>query len=398
MEIRQHVTPRMKKMEDLNDSAFRSLFAEVCLKAFGHALETPLPEADAKILSSLILEKTGLVVGAKTLRNYSRYVHGRQARRRENPSVATLDTLSRFILDAPYSDEANRKNKEGHFPYWFRYRGGLPPTRQQIRSRQRSGKAGWILGACLLVIIFIVMLISRNPASKAVIENFNTEDSDSLQFHGWKLYDADNAWWNKRDAIPGFLTLYTLTGDNWQDDTHPSGIRNLLIHQIAVKDFSAELHLSEFQPSVNWQQAGLLLSEDSTFSGKVVRLSISYNDFFGGYKKSPEIFLQAVSSAQSGRQSRPEEIAHVPIFTLDQDDSALIHRNLRFTTLKIEKKGATFRFLFSSGPIEAFAFKEVVSGDFDFQPHYVGIFAIQGFSQTENPMPVRIQSFKLLPL
>lgn len=385
-------------MEDFNDSAFRKLFAEVCLKAFGHTLRSPLPEAEAKILSNFILEKTGLVVGAKSLRNYSLYVYGGEARRRENPSVATLDTLARFVLDAPYSDEVSRKRNEGHFPYWFQYRGGIPPTLQEVLPPGRIGKAWWIAGTCLIAILILVLIIFSNGGTQVVVENFSLETRDSLAYHGWKVSDKDNAWWKECDATPGFLTLFTLTGDNWQDATHQSGIRDLLVHKIAVKDFSVELHLSEFQPRVNWQQAGLLLSQDSTFSGKVVRFSISYNDFFGGYQKSPEIYLQAVSSVQSSSNSRPEEIAHFPIFTLDQDDSALIRRNLRFTTLKIEKIGSRFRFLFSSGPVEAFAYKEVVSGDFDFRPRYVGIFAIQGFSETENPMPVKIQSFRLLPL
>src|SRR5882757_4435341 len=102
--------------------AFVHLFKEACLKSYGYPLENPLTETESKLLHNEIFDRTGLVVGWKSLKNYSFFVLSDFPDKQENPSVATLDTLSRYVLDAPETTEAERKEKEGHYPYWYRYR------------------------------------------------------------------------------------------------------------------------------------------------------------------------------------------------------------------------------------------------------------------------------------
>src|SRR5258705_477096 len=98
-------------MKDLNDTIFRQLFKDACEKCFGHSLTGSLSEADSKLLSNKILEQTGLVIGVKSMKNYSQYLLHEKIKD-ENPSIATLDTLARYVLDAPYTDEIKRKENE----------------------------------------------------------------------------------------------------------------------------------------------------------------------------------------------------------------------------------------------------------------------------------------------
>src|SRR4051812_19342184 len=102
-------------MKDLDARAFIQLFEEACEKCFGHSLTAVLSESESKLFSNQLLEKTGLFNGAKSLKNYSIYVLNRDSKS-ENPSTATLDTLARYLLGAPYTDEARRKESENHFP------------------------------------------------------------------------------------------------------------------------------------------------------------------------------------------------------------------------------------------------------------------------------------------
>src|SRR5690348_13058119 len=109
-------------MKDLDHRAFISLFKDACEKCFGHPLAEMLSETESKQLSNQLMEKTGLVIGPKSIKNYSAFVISPSEAKSENPSVATLDTFARYVLEAPYTDEAKRKDNENHYPYWFEYR------------------------------------------------------------------------------------------------------------------------------------------------------------------------------------------------------------------------------------------------------------------------------------
>src|SRR4051812_12274163 len=107
-------------MNSLDFSVFVNLFRQACMKCFGHPLEEPLSETESKLLYNKIFGQTGLTIGWKSLKNYSIFVFA-GSDKQENPSTATLDTLARYVLDAPYTTETERKEKEPHFPYWYRY-------------------------------------------------------------------------------------------------------------------------------------------------------------------------------------------------------------------------------------------------------------------------------------
>jgi hypothetical protein len=384
-------------MNELDKSIFIKLFSEAYLKCFGYPLSSFLTETDSKVLSNKIFESTGLVIGAKSIKNYSFFVlNSKSKSKKENPSVATLDTLARYVLEAPYTDEIKRKDKEGHYPYWFQYRtrfsDGIPyPAKARVNFKK-------IVFICSVVVIglagyFLLKSFVIRNHNEVFNDNFNSVSDDSLKINGWIVKSKDLTWWNRRNEKPGHITLFTLKGDNWAESENPALIKNLLMRRINSDCFTVEVHLTDFYPHENWQQAGILLSEDSTFTGKMIRLSISYNDFFGGYKRPPEIIIQAVSSSQTGVQSKPEEIAHFIINTIEPGQEKLVEKNLSHAALKIEKRNSHFRFLYTTSPEESFAFKEVVSGDLNIRTGYVSIFAIQGWAKTVNTIPVYFDSF-----
>jgi len=309
-----------------------------------------------------------------------------------------LDTLARYVLDAPYTNEVQRKDYESHYPYWFQYRNRFSGIVPKPKTIHLNWKRTAIISFIILIIIiglYEIKTLTQNDKNEYFKDNFNSVSGDSLVSRGWIIKSADTTWWNRRNEKPGHLTLYTLRGDNWALGENPAGIKNLLLRRVTSDCFMVEIHLTNFIPKQNWQQAGLLISEDSTFTGKMIRLSISYNDFFGGFVKPPEIIIQAISSSESGLRSKPEEIAHLSLFNLEPGNKNLVENNLAKSALKIEKKGNHFRFLYSTAPMESFTFKEVVSGDFNIQPKYISIFSIQGWAVNANYIPAYFDSFSL---
>src|ERR1700749_4096572 len=96
-------------MNRSDNLAFAALFREAYLKSFGQALENPVSETESKLLCNQVLDQTGLSIGWKSVKNYSFFIIDSKTAKSENPSVATLDTLARYVLKAPYTNEIKRK-------------------------------------------------------------------------------------------------------------------------------------------------------------------------------------------------------------------------------------------------------------------------------------------------
>ena len=134
--------------------------------------------------------------------------------------------------------------------------------------------------------------------------------------------------------------------------------------------------------------------EDTVFSNKALRLSLAYNDFFGGFERPKEVLLQCISTGGND-SARPEEIAHVPIFSIPANQVALVNNNLQYSALRIEKQQQHYRFLYSESPVSNFAFKEAFAKDLPIQPKYIGIFALQGFVSEPVNMAVYVTFFDI---
>ena len=381
-------------MNGLDSSAFITLFKEACQKCFGHPLNAMLSETESKFLSEKIFDQTGLVIGPKSIKNYSTFVIASGNDKTENPSVATLDTLARYVLNAPYTNEVQRKNKENHYPYWFQYK------EQFLRSLKTPARKMPLLpvlvfGAIGILVLLFFLLRFSNEQAKEFKEDFHSVSQDTLLKHGWLLQSEDSDYWNRRNEKESHLTLFTLKGDNWPDSITFPGIKNLLLRKISGDCFTIEVRLSDFIPRQNWQQAGILLLEDTNFVGKSMRVSFAYNSFFGGFPQKPEIIMQAITS--EGKGSKPEEFFHKSLFTLDSQPDILVINNLKKSALRIEKQENKFRLLYTNAPIENFAFREAVTKEFTIKPKYVALFALKGQVDSSAVIPASFKFFSFIP-
>jgi hypothetical protein len=383
-------------MNHSDSLAFTELFKEAYLKCFGLALENPVSETESKLLCNQVLEQTGLSIGWKSIKNYSFFVVDPNSAKTENPSVATLDTLARYVLRAPYTTEVKRKNDESHYPYWFLYK------EQFNRSRKKTPSSRWLPAILVFIggigIVILSISYMNHVFTKGIKEfsdDFKSVTDKSLTEKGWFVKYPDPVYWNRKTETPGQLTLFTLKGDNWPDPANKPGIQNLLLRAIPYDCFTAEIHLNNFIPKQEWQQAGILLLEDTTLTGKSVRLSLAYNDYFAGTRQPKEVYVQLIRSLGNGF-GKPEEIAHKPVLYPDSTiKNPLLLKNLKNSALRIEKHNKRFRFLFTSGITENSAFKEVASQELDIQPKYIGIFAIKGFKDSTAMMPVHFTFFRI---
>jgi hypothetical protein len=183
-------------MNDLDKSIFTALFREACLKGFGFPLTSFLSEADSKLLSNKIFESTGLIIGPKSIKNYSFFVISSKKDQvhEENPSVSTLDTLARYVLDAPYTNEIRRKDTESHYPYWFEYRSRFSdklPAGNTFKGTLKT--IMWIIFGISAVVLCFLMInhLTLKNRSGIFTDNFNSVSGDSLKRNGWMIIGKD---------------------------------------------------------------------------------------------------------------------------------------------------------------------------------------------------------------
>ena len=138
-------------MNDLDSRAFSALFREAYEKCFGYLQKKSLSETESKLFYSRIFDQTGLVVGWKSLKNYSSFIVDVPTGKPENPSIATLDTLSRHVIDAPYSSETERKEKDSHYPYWYAFK---EKFNRSLKKDAASQKTGTSIGIFLATLFF----------------------------------------------------------------------------------------------------------------------------------------------------------------------------------------------------------------------------------------------------
>ena len=383
-------------MNNLEFTAFVKLFKEAYQKCFNYPLQKSLSETDSKFLSNEILEQTGLIIGWKSLKNYSFFVLGGYNDKQENPSIATLDTLVRYIQNAPFIAEAQRKIDEGHYPYWFRYKDQFQLSyAKSSQPGRKSFKNVAYIGIALLLLLALGWSLSDLGEIKSITDDFSIVREDSLIAKGWIIQAKENLYWNQRGERKDHLTLFTLKGDNWTDSSEIPAIKNLLVRKIPSDCFTVETQISDFIPTENWQQAGILLMEDTRFASKSIRLSLAYNDFSGGYPISKQVLIQAITS-NGNIMDKPEEISHHLIYSINKkEELSLIKENLKHAAFRIEKKGKKIRFLFANGSMQNPAFKEIATHEFDINPRYVGIFAIKGFVNESRIIPAHFDFFSL---
>lgn len=394
-------------MENSDYTVFTLLYQESYRICFGRLMDTSLTETESKLFAQRIFESTGLTIGWRSLKNYSVSILSNDAAKKENPSIATLDTLARFVKSAPFTNEIARKRDENHHPYWFSYRAAASQinTTELIEAvaenKSKTKKSypafgGLVFTLCIVGIVIYFLNTSVQPHS--FTDNFEHTSDSLLIANGWTLKDKNPAYWSKHQNKNSALTLYTIEGDNWPDTSFSTPrIQNLLLRALPFECFTAELQLSGFVPAAEWQQTGILLLQDTTLNSSSMRLSLGYNDYFGGYHRSNEIITQAVYSP--GSKVKPEEIAHYPVLVIDSavKISALFD-NLKYSALRIEKQGNHYRFLYAGGLQPNTAFKEVAVKNISFTPKYIALFACKGYHTKAAVISAVIKQFSVQQL
>lgn len=440
-------------MTPSDEAAFKQMFRDACGRCFGTDHPSPLTAAESRVLCAHILEETGMTLGWKTVQTYSLHLH-LDTPDAVHPTGASLETLARYVLGAPRVEalvmraalprpDVTPEVPEGRFPYWFQYRDGYR-RRLPVRLR-RNGVPGlirepglpdahpiprglakrfwfytfrgagqvlswsrrlvpeyirhsWLawLAFVLFVGLTVIWSVREYYARRTTTftDSFAQVDGDSLQTRGWTRLFPDGASWDARGATPGALTLFTLKGDNWPDSADAPYIGNLLMRPINGECFTAEVQFSEFTPTANWQQAGLLLLEDSTLSSRSIRISIAYNDYFEDYVQPRQIIVEGISSAGTPT-GKPEEILHKTLYLLGWGKDSLIRESMRHTALRIEKRGTTYRFLYAGGQTDNFVFQEVGTHSLYITPRYIALFALRGNRGHAADMPVDVRLFRL---
>src|SRR5580658_9779400 len=157
-------------------------------------MEEPLTETESRLMYARIFEDTGLVIGWKSIKNYSLFVSSPAVAKPENPSVATLDTLARYVMGAPYTTEPERKKAAGHYPYWYEYKAKRveqaarvtgEPERKKARVRLWFWKVFWkgfwkgfwwrvVLGCVVaaMVIVGVVIVLMSGGSGGGFAERF----------------------------------------------------------------------------------------------------------------------------------------------------------------------------------------------------------------------------------
>src|SRR5258705_5789966 len=184
-------------MNELDTRAFQSLFKEAFEKCFGYPLKESLSETECKLFYNKIFDQTGLVVGWKSLKNYSSFIVEGSIVKPENPSIATLDTLSRYVVAAPYSSETERKEKESHYPFWFGYKEKFHRSSIKKPVSVRSGTRRQVILATgfFLIVVFIIFIRNHyRPGLVPFVENFHDLSASSLAQHGWFVQSPDTVF------------------------------------------------------------------------------------------------------------------------------------------------------------------------------------------------------------
>ena len=378
-------------MDEPDFRIFSALYRQAFLKCFKEELKQPVSETEAKLFYQQILEQTGLIIGWRSLKNYSFFVLRQRGEKPENPSVASMDTLARYVLQAPYTDEVSRKKDEAHHPYWFLFREkNIPPATGRAK---KPGMIVTILCTGLLLTALAVWLYKKERVI-SFTDHFQDLRLPELTARGWDLRSPDSPHWSLRNTNAGRLTMYTLAGDNWPDSSHLPAIQNLLIRALPSACFTAEIQLENFAPDADWQQAGLLLLEDSSLNSASLRISIAYNDFFGGFRHAGEVLVQSIYAAGNGQ--KPEELIHLPIVTMDSlAVNPALRGNLQNTALRIEKNGNQYHLLYAGGVFSNGAFRELAVKELNFSPKYIALFAFKGWQEKTPAIPVIFRRFSL---
>lgn len=243
----------------------------------------------------------------------------------------------------------------------------------------------------LLGIITLLFWMWRDSELQGWVEDFNTVHPDSLRARGWEIVDYDSAAFAQQHR-EGHLTLYTHRGDYWYTPPDTPIITNLLARKIGLPAAKITFKLSDFNPSQNWQQAGIILLDKEKKRNHNIRVTLVSGD--NGFP--PGRSIQMIKR-EHGMTYDKNHV--VDILQPGQELMALPPG----IWIQVQFENKRFRF-FRHYEEEFSSFIEIGELDFNFEPHYVAVVAFRGLRDvrrelnTAKAIPVCFDYIKVEPL
>lgn len=271
-------------MRTLEENAlFRELLKRVRHKASHDDQVTRITESEAKIIAAAIHRSTGETISTKTLINYFRAAYT-GSWTGVNPSLLTLDILSRYCLDDNPVEQGHLDPIEGS--YWIRFKQltdspGRNESTFTLDTKKYNLNKKITLGAAILglfCITFFYIFFKNHRLSQDFFDDFSNVSMEYLESRGWKILFEDKVWLNKQES-KNHLTLYTLAGDYWVKAGEKQAVTNTLVRQLDHPNkFSVAINISQFCPIHSYQQAGIILFEKDLDPKRSLRITWGYNN------------------------------------------------------------------------------------------------------------------------
>lgn len=240
----------------------------------------------------------------------------------------------------------------------------LPAPMPDIR-RPLSRKWVWLAVLFVVALSALILAGRKNRLPKYWKEDFGSTHPDSLKRNGWAIEDFDAAAFSKQ-LQPKHLTLYTLRGDYWYTPPDTPVISNLLFKKLSGESGKITFKLVNFNPTQNFQQAGLILLNENRDRSHNIRATFA----------ACETCIPALQSIQMVKMENGTAYEkRYPLISWSDEPPA--EAPLQELWIQVQYEKGKFRIFYHTG--EEFAsFGEVGNFDFNFQPRYVGIAAFRG--------------------
>lgn len=395
----------MNKLFRFNDASsdrkiIKKLLEDVVKKGLSSSLSL-LTYSEAETLSSVIKDAIGVTLSERSLRDFIKYSLGDQ--NQSAPSLRSLDILARYLNGIKDRKSLDNNEYMTWFSYKKKYLATVSSPNQKTHAEEKVNKPKQrfsfsylliLVGLLSILAFYFIPFLFEQPQD--FIEEFEDVSTKSLSEKGWFLQDPDSKFWSKRGSNPGFLTLYTIKGDNWILPPGKPYIKNMLTRRVFLGDsYEIEFETRDFFPDQNFQQCGLFLMADSSFSDDLFRMCITVSRSTNNY------FAIQTLIFEDGVPYRPKEFSHHIIIEPESNNDRFLERLTRISILSIkikqEKQRCSIFMSTSKENLGAAYYKIIDNIPLEFKPKYISLYAA-GSQIPEYPpdtIPVKIARIQI---
>lgn len=275
---------------------------------------------------------------------------------------------------------------------------GIPP-KSTFRYRKRLWQVSTLL-LCSVITVAGWRWMTEPP--KYWEESFDDVSIKGLKSRGFKFLDYDSAAFS-RQMKPGQLTLFTYPGDYWVkwDSGEVPVIKNMLVKRLECNHCVLSTEITKnFNPSQNWQQAGVFLFGPEIDPKNNVRITFCYDEGRGYESLLHGIYAKKVQKImvvllRNGLPEEKTQVVRLPEVEIDLQELYLFVNIDRRKIMISFRYGNTWNALHQDSNIEM---------ELPFVPAYVGLGAFQGFTDERgkplgaDTIPVFFDYLKVEPL